>query len=194
MRRAFITMLARLAGVITAFFILGFACGTVVDAAFMPRKLTVIDETVKPAEMEAVEPLKVAAPENGITDAETDENFEIEFALFQKSTDWAEFEATAYCGCEVCCGKWSKYHRTYTGAVPQEGITIAVDPDVIPLGSQVFVQLPNDDIDVWHCYTAQDIGGAIKGNRIDIYFEDHEDALKFGRQTVLLCYTAPDAA
>lgn len=190
MRRAFITTLARLAGVLTAFFILGFACGTVVDAAFMPRQLTVIDNTVKPAPAETVEPLKVvetAPQEKEITAAETDENFEIEWALFQNSTQLGEFEATAYCNCEKCCGEWSKYHSTYTGAVPQEGVTIAVDPDVIPLNSQVFVQLPNE---VWHCYTAQDIGGAIKGNKIDIYFESHEDALAFGRQKVFVSYTA----
>lgn len=143
-----------------------------------PQELGVSRNTVKSAD--------VYAPYDWQCAEKYNESEKIEWALFQQATDWMEFEATAYCNCEKCCGEWSKYHSTYTGAVPQEGITIAVDPDVIPLYSQVFVQLPNE---VWHCYTAQDIGGAIKGNRVDIYFENHEDALKFGRQKVLVCYT-----
>ena len=35
-------------------------------------------------------------------------------------------------------------------------------------------------------YTVEDRGGAIKGNKIDIYFDNHQDALNFGRKTVYL--------
>lgn len=174
---------ATAAGIATGMFVMGFAAGVVTDAYFTPDHMTVIDDIQHSSE--------IYAPYEW-QDAEAyDEGGQIEFALFQQATDWEEFEATGYCNCEICCGKWAKYHSTYTGATPQEGVTIAVDPDVIPLYSQVFVQMPNDDSDVWHCYTAQDIGGAIKGNRIDIYFENHEDALAFGRKKVLLSYTAP---
>lgn len=51
-------------------------------------------------------------------------------------------------------------------------MTIATDPDVIPLGTEV-------EID-GHIYIAQDVGGAISGNRIDLYFDSHEDALQWG--------------
>lgn len=95
--------------------------------------------------------------------------------------------ATAYCGCVECCGEWSKEHPsraededfeqlTASGTVPKQGRTIAVDPDVIPLGSTVLLN--------GHTYIAEDTGGAIQGDRIDIYFEDHEEALEWGRQTV----------
>ena len=50
--------------------------------------------------------------------------------------------------------------------------TIAVDTDIIPLGSTVYI----DGV----AYVAEDTGGAIKGNRIDIYVEDHALALNKG--------------
>lgn len=84
-----------------------------------------------------------------------------------------KFKVTAYCPCPLCCGEWSD-GLTYTETVATEGRTIAVDPDVIPLGSKV-------DINGYE-YIAEDIGGAIKGNRIDMFFEKHEDALNFGKQ------------
>ena len=55
-----------------------------------------------------------------------------------------------------------------------QGVTIATDPDVIPMGTEV-------EID-GHIYIAQDVGGAISGNRIDLYFDSHEDALQWGVQ------------
>jgi 3D (Asp-Asp-Asp) domain-containing protein len=50
-----------------------------------------------------------------------------------------------------------------------------VDPNVIPYGTEVIIN--------GHAYIAQDCGGAIQQNRIDIYFESHEQALQFGLQT-----------
>lgn len=78
-----------------------------------------------------------------------------------------EFKITHYCPCPICCGEWAD-GITYTGTQATEGRTIAVDPDVIPLGSTV-------EIDGQQ-YIAEDIGGAIQGNRIDIYMASHEAA------------------
>jgi 3D (Asp-Asp-Asp) domain-containing protein len=55
---------------------------------------------------------------------------------------------------------------------------IATDPNVIPLYSIV-------EIEGMGAFISLDVGGAIKGNRIDIYFEYKEDAFNFGRQTLL---------
>lgn len=85
-----------------------------------------------------------------------------------------EFRLTAYCPCEICCGKWAQYGLTASGTVPEEGRTIAVDKRIIELGETVWI----DGVE----YTAEDTGSAIKGNRIDIFFADHEEALKFGVQ------------
>lgn len=85
-----------------------------------------------------------------------------------------EFRLTAYCPCEICCGKWAQYGLTASGTVPEEGRTIAVDKRIIELGETVWI----DGVE----YTAEDTGSAIKGNRIDIFFDDHQTALEFGVQ------------
>ncbi|MFD1017898.1 3D domain-containing protein [Thalassobacillus hwangdonensis] len=82
-------------------------------------------------------------------------------------------EATAYTAfCDGCSG------ITKTGidlrANPDKKV-IAVDPDVIPLGTEVYVPGYGKAV-------AGDIGSAIQGNRIDIYMEKNSDALDFGRR------------
>jgi len=98
--------------------------------------------------------------------------------------EWIEVEATAYCPCEKCCGKWALNRPdgivyTASGAIAQEGVTIAADWSVFPVGTVVFIE-------GYGTRTVQDKGAAVKGNAIDIYFESHEEALQFGRQTVKL--------
>lgn len=122
---------------------------------------------------------------------EENENELISKALYELSTDGGTFSATAYCKCRKCCGKWSDVPGTYTGAEPVEGVTVAVDPAVIPLNSVVFVETADGEI---HEYVAQDIGGAIKGNKIDIYCETHEGTAKWGRQDVKVRWTPPDVS
>ena len=56
----------------------------------------------------------------------------------------------------------------------KSGYSIAVDPSVIPYGTEVVINGVT-------C-RADDCGGAIKGNRIDVYFNDHKEALEFGVQ------------
>jgi 3D (Asp-Asp-Asp) domain-containing protein len=94
------------------------------------------------------------------------------------SNNWVylgTFSSTAYCPCSKCCGKWAG-GPTASGKMPKSGRTIAVDPSVIPLGTQVKV---NGNI-----YVAEDTGSAIKGKKIDIYFDSHSDALNWGRRSV----------
>lgn len=88
------------------------------------------------------------------------------------------FLATAYCPCWNCCGKTDGI--TATGVKATAGRTIAADPNVIAYGTEVII---ND-----HTYVVEDCGGAIKGDRIDIYFDTHWEALQFGMQelTVLI--------
>ena len=80
------------------------------------------------------------------------------------------FKLTYYCACEICCDVETGI--TATGAPVVEGRTIAVDPRVIPYGTQVIIG--------GHVFTAEDCGGAIKENRIDIYVNDHATALELG--------------
>lgn len=83
------------------------------------------------------------------------------------------FRVTAYCPCSKCCGEWAD-GNTYTGTKATANRTIAVDPDVIPLGTKV-------EIDGRE-YIAEDIGGAVDGERVDIFFNSHEEALEWGVQ------------
>lgn len=88
-----------------------------------------------------------------------------------------EFKLTAYCACEKCCGKAPddpRYGITAYGYEVTAGRTVAVDPKVIPIGSEIIIN--------GHTYVAEDVGGAIKENRVDIYFNTHQEALEFGVQ------------
>lgn len=84
-----------------------------------------------------------------------------------------EFAITHYCACSRCCGKSDGI--TATGTQATAGRTIAVDPEVIPLGTEVIID--------GQSYIAEDTGRAIKGNKIDIFCESHEEAINRGRIT-----------
>ena len=94
-----------------------------------------------------------------------------------EEVEWQTFKATAYCPCKKCCDKNDGI--TASGVKAKEGITIAADWDVLPAGTEVEIQGIGTRI-------VQDKGGAIRGNRIDIFFENHRDALNFGVQEVLV--------
>ncbi|MEL7566953.1 MAG: 3D domain-containing protein [Dehalobacterium sp.] len=83
--------------------------------------------------------------------------------------------ATAYDACVHCCKKTDGITKSGTKATPRQ--TIAVDPNIIPLGTRVFIEGMG-------IYTAEDIGSTIKGNRIDIFMESHQQAINFGSQTL----------
>lgn len=77
------------------------------------------------------------------------------------------FEATAYS---------FTGNRTAVGARTRRGI-VAVDPKVIPLGTHMFIK-------GYGYAVAADTGGAIKGRRVDLFFESNRDAIKWGRRPV----------
>jgi len=66
--------------------------------------------------------------------------------------------------------------RTCNGNFVRKGL-VAVDPSVIPLGTRIYISGYGYAI-------ADDIGGSIKGNYIDLAFDSHNEALQFGRQKV----------
>ena len=81
------------------------------------------------------------------------------------------FKITHYCPCSICCGPWAN-GITSTGVTATTNRTIAVDPTQIPYGSKVVI---NGQV-----YVAEDCGGAIKKNHIDVYVNSHEEALALG--------------
>lgn len=65
--------------------------------------------------------------------------------------------------------------RTSTGTIPKEGRTVAVDPKIIPYGSIIYIKN-------YGYFIAEDCGSKIKGNRIDIYTDSYETAIKNGKK------------
>ena len=89
-----------------------------------------------------------------------------------------QVKATAYDACIACTGKTDGI--TKTGTLAQVNHTIAVDPKIIALGTQVYIP------GLGKIYTAEDTGGVIKGNRIDIFMSNHEEAINFGVQELTI--------
>jgi uncharacterized protein YabE (DUF348 family) len=76
--------------------------------------------------------------------------------------------------------------KSASGTQLKYGI-IAVDPDVIPLGSRVYVESSDGGKSWVYGYAiASDKGGAIKGNRIDLCFESNSAANSFGRRSATI--------
>lgn len=100
------------------------------------------------------------------------ENFINEHKVSYTLIDIGEFKLTAYCPCAECSGPWG--NMTSTGVIAQTEHTVAVDPKIIPYGTKLLI---GDTV-----YTAQDCGGAVKGNVIDIYFATHAETYEFGVQ------------
>lgn len=90
----------------------------------------------------------------------------------EKQPQWTSlgvFKITAYgIDCLGCTG------ITKSGTVPQTGRTIAVDPTIIPLGSQVLID--------GNIYIAEDTGGAIQGKIIDLFYNTEQESAEFGVQ------------
>lgn len=81
------------------------------------------------------------------------------------------FKITAYCACSKCCGKSDGI--TASGVKATAGRTVAVDTS-IPFGTILIID--------GHEYVAEDRGGSITENRIDIFMENHAEAINFGVQ------------
>jgi 3D (Asp-Asp-Asp) domain-containing protein len=103
--------------------------------------------------------------------------------IFVNSLQAEVFIATAYCSCKKCCdkdpsNKW--YGITASGRKARWG-TVAVDRRLIKLGSKLRIEgFPKT------VFRADDVGGAIKGKHIDLWFPSHRKALEFGRQKLVV--------
>ena len=113
---------------------------------------------------------------------------EVVYLKDEQKEEVVEMLATAYCSCEKCCGVWATKRQkgengkpivyTASGTVAKQGRTVAVDTKFIPYGTKILFD--------GKVYIAEDCGGAIKGNRIDFYFDDHKEALKFGKKKIIV--------
>ena len=95
-------------------------------------------------------------------------------------TDCLTVEATAYSG----------GGKTAMGTAAGEG-TVAVDPDVIPLGSRLYITAEDGSSWVYGYAVAEDTGGSIQGERVDLFFWSESDCRAFGRRTAKVYVLAP---
>lgn len=116
-------------------------------------------------------PVRKQAGEN-----ERKEVLQTAFLPISYGRDLGEFTLTAYTAGPESTGKspgHPAYGITSSGVPAVEGVTIAVDPSVIPIGSRVYIEGLG-------YFVAQDTGSAIKGRRIDVFMNDLEEAMRFG--------------
>jgi len=98
-----------------------------------------------------------------------------------------KFEVTAYCPCEKCCGSWARTpwnrRRLASGErlapLVAAGERFVAGPRGLPFGTMVWISGYADGY-----VPVLDRGGAIKRNRLDVFYRHHADALAFGRRTV----------
>lgn len=182
MRKAFygvllIALLESIALVVTAF---GYANAARTEAAELrdklaeaqERKVLVIEQPV-PQGMAAVEEAYTPVPKTTTYHGQTVEIVPPSESIGAKPI--GEFKVTHYCSCALCCGKSDGVSASGREVIPY--YSIAVDPSVIPLGSIVYLDYGDG---VLHEARADDIGGAICGNVIDLCVGDHETARQMG--------------
>ncbi|MBR5879180.1 MAG: 3D domain-containing protein [Akkermansia sp.] len=117
------------------------------------------------------------------------ENEKIEAALLENSTRLTNVVVTHYCS-ELrphICGTGDGV--TASGRQVTPYVSVAVDPTVIPLGSDVLVDYGDGEI---HYYRADDVGGGVNGRHIDVAVETHNEALKLGIKTATVYWVAED--
>lgn len=150
------------------------------DGVEVSRETLSEEVTVQPiAQIREVGPKKTAASYTiaSVGTVQTSRNGSLAYSKVLTLT------ATAYDASS--CGK-SPSHPAYgitaTGRRAGYGV-VAVDPNVIPLGSRLYIE-SSDGSYVYGTAVAADTGGKIKGNRIDLCFDTNAEALRFGRKNV----------
>jgi len=127
-------------------------------------------------ELEHLYSTTIAEPEEEIVQYGTLEPVSVGGYTFVPKKVLRNVTLTAYSAQEIISGKGPdhpQYGITRSGTKVKENHTIAVDPDIIPLGWWVYIE-------GYGLYKAEDTGGAIKGKKIDIYIEDLEAVNEFG--------------
>ena len=86
------------------------------------------------------------------------------------------FTVYAYCPCQKCCGQWSG-GPTASGTMPEEGRTVAADWDVLPAGTEIYIEGIGARV-------VEDTGSGIVGQALDVYMTSHQAALEQGVREV----------
>lgn len=145
----------------------------------------IVYEDNKPVSRTFLYERTVSTPVDRVVMLGTVKNFTSHRGENVRYTKALELKATAYTASYADTGKnpgEPGFGITRSGIRAREGV-IAVDPRVIPLGTKVYVETPGAAADYGFAIAA-DIGSAIKGNLIDLYFDTTQQALNWGRRKV----------
>lgn len=129
------------------------------------------EEAEETTEAGNYEEIEESEPKNNEQKEEGKQEPAIEAVSKATTSNGATFKVTAYCSCSKCCGPYAN-GITATGTQVAAGRTIAVDKNVIPLGTTVYIN--------GVAYVAEDTG--VRGKTIDLYMDSHSAALQWGVQ------------
>ncbi|MCX8130789.1 MAG: 3D domain-containing protein [Clostridia bacterium] len=149
------------------------------------KKFRVVFEDGKEVLKELLKDSIIMAPINQIVEFGTIMNFKTSRGDVVRYKKEINMRATAYTASFADTGKHPGdpgFGITYTGVRAKRGI-IAVDPKVIPLGTKVYIEGVGNTPDYGFAVAA-DIGSAIKGNKIDLYFDDSGTVDRWGVRKV----------
>jgi len=144
-------------------------------AEIQSSESTVINESETKTEVEPQMPEKVQTiAENAKSRQSEDSESNTE-----QPEEWESIEmrVTAYCPCPICCGEYSD-GITACGYEIQPGDTFVAADSRYPFGTEMIIPGYSTGQPV----KVLDRGGAIKGNRLDVFFATHEEALEWGVQ------------
>lgn len=147
----------------------------------------IVYEDGKPIEKLYVSENIVKEPIDQVVDYGTVMNFRNSRGDVVRYAKVLDMNATAYTASFADTGKnpdHPAFGITYSGMRVREGI-IAVDPKVIPIGTKVYVEVRGSTPDYGFAIAA-DIGSAIKGNLIDLYFDSAKQVSQWGRRKVVV--------
>ena len=125
-----------------------------------------------------------------LAEIEAQEAQSVEDALLVHATRIDNVTVTHYCICQKCCGKspdHPAYGITASGRYATPYVSVAVDPSVIPLGSDVLVDYGDGVIEY---YRADDTGSGVGGKHIDLCVSNHQEARNLGVRTATV-YVVP---
>lgn len=92
--------------------------------------------------------------------------------IWKQGQSLGNFTTTGYCNCGKCSGGHS---LTYSGTVPKANHTISADLDRFPIGTKLMI---NGVV-----YTVEDMGSSVDGRWLDIYYDEHSQAVAHGMKT-----------
>lgn len=133
--------------------------------------------------MEALEQQQIDAQEKVAWDIEVKKMEEV-------APKWEiiKMSVTAYCPCEKCCEKWGKIpvssgkRKTASGHTIHVGDKFVAAPRNYPFGTEMVIE----GYAGGKIVKVEDVGGAIKGNKLDLYFDKHNLALDWGIRDVFV--------